>query len=422
MKQWQKQIAIALLLMGSSVIMAQSQKEWYNASVKAYEAKDYATYLKLTKTLDSLRPFHPTYTYNLASAYAMNGKSDKALATLKQLILMNSSVEFEQDTDFNALKDAEGYDRLIQLKANQNQTIAQSQKVVSLSEKDLHPEGLSYLPKSKTWLVTSIRKRKIASFDTKTGQCSDWLTDKDMLAVFVAKADSNQKYLWVATAAMPEMEKYSKDLLGKAEILKVDIKTKQIVKRFPMEGNHVFGDLTVTKNNVVYVSDSGTAMIYKIENDMISEWLSLENEGYNMQGITLNANESKLFIADYLKGILMISLENGSKNWFRFPEGSIGKGIDGMVFYENSLLAVQNGVKPIRVVQFQLNAQQNDIESYTVIDNNRPEFNEPAQVTVVGNSLYFFANSPWNAYDKNGNLDLSKFNNPELYRFDLKKQ
>jgi hypothetical protein len=189
-----------------------------------------------------------------------------------------------------------------------------------------------------------------------------------------------------------------------------------------MDGNHVFGDLTVTKNNVVYVSDSGTARLYKIENDQISEWLSLEKEGYNLQGITLNADESKLFLADYLKGILMISLENKNKNWSHFTEGTSAKGIDGMVFYDNSLLAIQNGVKPIRVVQFQLNAAQNDIESYKIIDNNRPEFNEPAQATVVGNSLYFFGNSPWNAYDKNGDLDLSKFSNPELYRFDLKKQ
>ena len=137
--------------------------------------------------------------------------------------------------------------------------------------------------------------------------------------------------------------------------------------------------------------------------------------------IVLNANESKLFIADYLKGVLMISLEDGSKNWLHFPEGSIAKGIDGMVFYNNSLYAIQNGVKPIRVVQFQLNALQNDISSFKVIDNNRPEFNEPAQATRVGDTLYFFANSPWNAYDKNGNLDLLKFENPMLFNCNLKQ-
>ena len=402
----------------SVVIQAQSAKELYTKGTKAYEAKDYNTFLKCFQTLDSLRPFHPTYTYNLASAYSMTSNREKALETLKRLVQMNSATEFEKDTDFNYLKETGGFDNLIQLKASQNKTIANAQIVVSLSEKELHPEGLCYLKKSKTWLATSIRKRKIVAFDSKTGTCSDWLTDKTMLAVFAMKPDAKGTYLWVATAAMPEMESFSKALEGKAEILKVDIKTKKIVKRFPMEANHVFGDLVVTKNNVVYVSDSGTAMIYKIEKDEISDWLSLEKEAYNLQGITLNTDESKLFIADYLKGILMISLEKGTKKWWSFPEGAIAKGIDGMIFYKNSLIAIHNGVKPIRVIQYFLDAD-NQISAYKILENNRPEFNEPAQLINVGNSIYYFANCPWNAYDASFNLDTTKFENPKLFELIL---
>jgi hypothetical protein len=264
---------------------AQSEKELYKASIKTYESKEYAAFLKQNKTLDSLRPFHPTYTYNLASAYALNKNKEMALQTLKRLVMMNSTVEFENDSDFNYLKESGSIEEITRLKSKQNEGIANSKKVVSLSEKELHPEGLTYLSKAKIWLATSIRKRKIVSFDSKTGKCTDWLTSEGMLAVFAIKADADEKYLWVATAALPEMENYSKALEGKAEILKVAIKTKQIVKRFPMEGNHVFGDLTVTKKNVVYVSDSGSPILYKIENDHISTFLSLENEAYNLQAI-----------------------------------------------------------------------------------------------------------------------------------------
>jgi hypothetical protein len=72
-------------------------------------------------------------------------------------------------------------------------------------------------------------------------------------------------------------------------------------------------------------------------------------------------------------------------------------------------------VKPIRVVALKLNAQQNQISSYKILDNNRPEFDEPALATVVGNKVYFFANSPWKAYDDNGVLDASKVSNPMLF-------
>ncbi len=399
----------------STFVSAQSQRELYNTSVKAYEAKDYVTFLKITKTLDSIRPFHPTYTYNLASAYALNGKSSESLAVLKKMVLMNNTTEFEKDSDFNSLQNTEGFKAILELKATQNTLVTNAQKAVTLSETALHPEGLTYLSKTKIWLASSIHQRKMVTFNVKTGYCTDWLKTDEMLSVFALKADAKEEFLWVATSAMPEMERYTKELDGKAEILKVNIKTKQIVKRYTIEGHHVFGDLWVAKNNTVYISDSAKPMLYKIENDEIKPFVSFENEGFNLQGITMNDEEDKLFVADYLKGIAVIEMKTFSKNWLQLPEGTIGKGIDGLVFYKNKLIAVQNGVTPIRLTQFNLNKKQNGIDSFRILDNNRPEFDEPALATVVGNKLYFFANSPWKAYEKNGVLDLSKVKNPELY-------
>lgn len=397
----------------------QSQRELYNNSVQAYQAKDYPAFLKLTKTLDSLRPFHPTFTYNLASAYALNAKPEESLGILKRVVMMDNTIEFEKDADFNSLQNTEGFKSVLEIKANQGKMISGSHKACVLSEKDLHPEGLAYLAKSKTWLVSSIRKRKIVAFDLKTGVCTDWLKAEDMLAVFAMKADFKEQYLWVATSALPEMENFSKELEGKAEILKVDIKTRQIVKRFTVGGNHVFGDLLVTKNNEVYVSDSNKPIIYKIENNEMKPFISLENEGFNLQGIALNDVGDKIFIADYLKGIAVVDIRKLTKKWLAFPEGTIGKGIDGLVFYKNKLIAVQNGIRPIRITQFSLNGSQDEIIGYRILDTNRPEFDEPALATIVENKLYFFANSPWKAYDKNAVLDAGKIKNPELFYFEF---
>ncbi|HLP64386.1 TPR end-of-group domain-containing protein [Flavobacterium sp.] len=398
---------------------SQSQKEVYQQSVDAYKSKDYAIFLKLTKQLDSVRPFHPTYTYNLASAFALNGKESEAIATLKKVVLMNHTTAFETDDDFKSIANTSGFQQVLALKKSQEQTISNSDKVVSLSEKEVHPEGLEFLSKSNVWLASSIRKRKIVSFDLKTGKCKDWFTDNQLYAVFSMKKDANEQFLWVATSALPEMERFTSDLEGKAAVLKIDIATKKVVQRFEIAGNHVFGDLYVTKNNVVYVSDSNKPILYKIENDVMSEWISLENEAYNLQGITMNSEQNLLFVADYLKGIVAISLRDNERRWFTFPEGTIGKGIDGLCFYNHSLIAVQNGVKPIRLVRFHLNEVGTEIISYQNIDNNRPEFNEPALATIVKDKLYFFANSPWQFYDKNGNLDASKIENPMLFETKL---
>ena len=381
--------SLVLIFITITLVQSQTQKEVYQQSINAYKNNDYVTFLKLTQQLDSVRPFHPAYTYNLAAAFALNGKENEAITVLQKVVLMNHTTAFETDDDFKSIANSTAFQQVLALKKTQEQTISSSNKLVSLNEKELHPEGLEFLSKSNLWLSSSIRKRKIVSFDSKTGTCTDWFSDDQLYAVFSIKKDINEQFLWVVTAAIPEMERFSAVLEGKAAVLKIDIKTKKVVQRFEMEGNHVFGDLYVTKTNEVYVSDSNKPIIYKIQNDVMTEWISLENEAYNLQGITMNTDESKLFVADYLKGISVISLKDKSHQWLSFPNGTIGKGIDGLCFYKSSLITVQNGVKPIRLVQFNLNEEQNTITGFRIIDHNRSEFNEPALATIVKNKLYF---------------------------------
>lgn len=404
-----------LLLSVACLSQGQSLKERYNQSAKAYQEKDFGSFLKLTKELDSLRPSHPTYTYNLACAFALNGKTDEAIATLKKCVMMNNAVAFEQETDLESIKNTAQYASLIVLQSELNNPVISSVRTTFLSERDLHPEGLLYLRKSKQWLATSIRNRKIVNFDIASGKCTDWFTDADLFAVLSIKADADEKILWVSSSAMPEMKGYNSNLEGKSEVLKIDIKTKKILQRFTLEGNHVLGDLIVDKDGNVFVSDSGEATIFKISNDKLEVWIDLKKEAFNLQGLTFNDKQSELFIADYLKGILRINVNNPTnRNWLKFPEGTTIKGIDGLLWYKKSLIAIHNGVKPIRILQYFLN-DGNEIVNAKVLDNNRPEFNEPALGTLVKRKFYFFANAPWKAYDKDGVLDESIIDFPTLY-------
>lgn len=394
---------------------SQSLKELYNKSILAYQNKNYTDFLVYTKQLDSLRPSHPTYSYNLACAYALNSKTDEAVSGLKKCLLMNNALPFEAETDLAGIKNDHNYQSLIDLKAALGNTVMTSVKEVVLSEKDLHPEGLLYLEKTKQWLVASVRNRKIVSFDKSTGKCSDWFIDPGLYSVMALKSDKKEKILWVTSSAMPEMKDFSKLDQGKSEILKIDIETRKIIKRFPLEGNHVLGDLVIDNQGNVFVSDSGEAVILKIQNDKLDVWLDLKKEAYNLQGLTFSEDGSELFIADYLKGILKINVKKPEQHyWLEFPENNAVKGIDGLVWYKKSLIAIHNGVKPIRIMRYFLN-DKNEISGSKILDNNRPEFNEPALGTISGNKFYFFANAPWNAYDKNGILDETIIEFPTLY-------
>lgn len=398
-------------------LFAQSTKEIYNLSTKAYQENDFVTFLKLTQKLDSIRPSHPTYMYNLACAHALNKNINESISVLEKCILMNHAINFSDEKDLDNIKNDLKYPGLQVLQSELQKTVASSIKVTELSEKDLHPESIFYLKKHKIWLANSIRHKKIVSFDIKSGVCSNWLYDLPY-SVFAMKADANEQYLWVTTTAIPEMIGFSKEMEGKSEILKIDIKAKKIIKRFYMDGNHTFGDIIISKKGEVYLSDSGEAIIYKIENDKLSVWLDLKKEAYNLQGLTFNKSENQIFISDYLKGILWIDLKNvANRKWIDFPKGTVKKGIDGLIFYEESLIAIQNGVKPHRIMQ--LNLSQNQISSFKVIDHNRLEMIEPTNGIIDRNSLYFIGNSPWSFYDKNSNLEVNKINPPQIFKYTI---
>lgn len=386
----------------------------YNQSIEAYKNGDFKTFLELNKKLDSIRPMHPTFTYNLAAAYSLNKKDDEALRVLNQVVLANNSISFEEDADFEFIKKTAGFSQLKEVKLHQGKTVESAVFKFDLSQKDLHPEGLLYLSKHKLWLASSIRNKKIVTFNN-LGVCDDWLADLPY-AVFALKSDANQKYLWVLCSAVPEMKNFTQESDGKCEVLKIDIASRKIIKQIAVDGKHIFGDLIVAKNGDVYISDSNEPSIYKVVNDEISLWKNFAGEAFNLQGITFNEDQSKIFIADYLKGIAVISVNDNSKmSWITFPIEASKKGIDGLVYYKNSLITIQNGVVPIRIVKFDLNNEQNQIANYVVLDNNRTVFNEPALATIVGNKMYFFANSPWKFYDKNGQLDETKIDYPKLY-------
>lgn len=411
---------LLLLLFCAAYANAQTLNDLFKESKKAADTKDYPKFLQLTQKLDSMRPMHPAISYNLASAYALNNNNTKAFEVLKRIAASDSRVDVTDDPNFVGFVKTTDYAKLQQLRKSLEVTVSGSQKVVTLNEKLLHPEGLIYV-NGQGWLATSVRKRKIISFDAKSGACTDWLAEKDMLAVFSIKVSKDGKYLWAATAAIPEMEGYDSALEGKAEVLKIDIASKKIIKRFTMEGSHVFGDLLVTGSGMVYVSDSNIPIIYKIENDSMTEWLDLSREAFNLQGLATDEKEAILFVADYLKGIVAINLKDKKHSWFSFPDGTTQKGIDGLTYHNNTLITIQNGVNPIRIVQYKLNSAKNAFTDFTVIDNNRAEFNEPVLGAIYKDAFYFFANSPWKAYDRDGTLDESKVTNPELFSFPLKK-
>jgi hypothetical protein len=74
-------------------------------------------------------------------------------------------------------------------------------------------------------------------------------------------------------------------------------------------------------------------------------------------------------------------------------------GIDGMYRAGNSLIAVQNGVQPERVVEFDLNPGWTKVLDWHPIESGTAGFGDPTHGVLVGDDFWYIANSGWDRVD-----------------------
>lgn len=382
---------IALVI--ATTVYAQSLRDIYNEGVSAYKSGDYPTYLKKMKVADSLSPLHQTIIYNLASAYAKNGLNEKAIEKLNVAININAGFEPEKDEDFSGVDLSE----ILELKGSLNTEIRTGEKAFSNGELDLHPESVAYDPETGHFFLNSVRKGKILRYDPKE---KEYLTLIDgRWAIMGMKVYKG--HLWACEVATAEHEGYDENNKGKTALLKIDLSSGALVDRWELAGGHWFGDLIFSKTGVPYISDSMKPIIYTLEDNELTVFKDFADQLFNLQGLAFNKNETALYVADYKLGIHKLSMKTGDLEAIT-SMGYLTKGSDGLYFYGNALIAIQNGVRPFRVSKIELN-RQGLMDKIIYLDKARPELGEPTLGVLVGNQLYYVANSPWGAY-KEGEL------------------
>ncbi len=81
---------------------------------------------------------------------------------------------------------------------------------------------------------------------------------------------------WVTGLTSPKGIGMSKNYLYVAEnsaVAVIDINSGTLARRIPIEGAQMLNDITVDKSGIIYVSDSKTGKVHRIENDKPSAYL-----------------------------------------------------------------------------------------------------------------------------------------------------
>jgi len=157
--------------------------------------------------------------------------------------------------------------------------------------------------------------------------------------------DKNGKIInqnWVTGIDAPKGLGFYKDHLfvpNIDEVIKIDIKTGTIVKKYPISGAVFLNDLDVDTNGDVYFTDSNGHKIFKLVNDEASLWMDLT--GYGPNGILVEKN--RILILSSNKGDF-IAIDKKTKEISVLSTGV--RGGDGIVAAKGGyiLSAWQGGI------------------------------------------------------------------------------
>jgi hypothetical protein len=212
----------------------------------------------------------------------------------------------------------------------------------------------------------------------------------------------------VASAALPQMMNFSESDKNRTGVFKYDLKTGKLLKKYLLPDTtkgHVFGDLVVHSSGDVYVTDSTTPGVYGISQKKDAMEVYAGPESFiSPQGVDFSADGKKLFMSDYLLGLFVFDVKSRKFARLEHAENVSLYGLDGIYFYKGSLLAVQNGTIPQRVVRLFLNPAMTRVEKLEVIESNNPACDEPTLGVISKDDFYFIANSQWSTVNEKGEL------------------
>ncbi len=417
-----------MLLLGLALLAAADPApqfvDLFKAATAAHEAKDYpAMELRLREAL-KVRPGHPAALYNLAAALALRGERKDAMATLEKLVAMGLSYDPAGDADFAGLKGSERFTDIGKDFARNAKPAGRVRTVLQISDRPTYiPEGLAFDEDTDTYYLGSARQRRIQKIK-RAGRDENFVLpgEGSLWAALGMVTDPDRHLLWVASAAIPEMEVGDPKDLGRSAVLAYDLRSGDRRRRYVLEDGaaaHQLGDLALARNGTIYATDNKAGILYSLDTSSGKfEALTQPGELVSPQGVVQGRNRNFLFIADYVQGLFRYDINSRTLRKLDVGSDICVYGIDGLYRYHDDLVAVQNGVRPHRVVQLEIDDGGRRVRHARVLASGATYFDEPTLGVVIGDHFDFVANSHWSRFNDKHELP-GNLSGPLVLRVEL---
>lgn len=282
-------------------------------------------------------------------------------------------------------------------------------------EKDLIPEGIAIDAVSEKLYINSLHKNKIVSSNLDGSDPKDFIQEGEFgyLPGFGMTIKGDTLFALGNSHGTPH---------NQSILLLLDISSGQLIKRYFLKSleKTYLNDIAVDSNGKFFISDSEGSDIYS-QNDKTGqlEIFFSDESIIHTNGIAISEDDRYLYLATVGSGIRVLDLF--SKKLVNQPNEF--KGIDGLKFYKNTLIAIVNGRRDIEkngVFQYNLNKESSEIVTTFKLMAFENPTDIPTTFAINDGYMYFVADSQMDLWNDSTNtiIDTPKL---EAYRLFRKK-
>ncbi len=394
-----------VLLLAAAVPAAtaaeKTHRDFRAEAAAAYQKQDYAAALAATRAALELRPDSPRYLYNLAAMHALLGARDEALRALGRLAALGVYLPAERDKDFASLQGDPDFRRLVRQLDAHREPHGAADVVAELPGRTGILEGLAFRPRTGDLFLGDVHHRCIWRRD-RDGQVHRFSAeDEELFGCFALAIDEARNTLWAVTTATPEMAGYTAEMKGVTGVAEFNLATSELrrVVLLPGDGrDHFLGDLLLLEDGSLVATDSRAPILWRLPAGA-EEWIKVaESPAFaSLQGVV--AWRRDLVVSDYSNGFFVVDPVRGSVRPLAAPPGTTLLGVDGLVALPDSLVAVQNGVVPQRVLRINLDPAAETITSVQVLAAGLPNFTDLSLIALVNDLPTVIAGAGWDLFD-----------------------
>ena len=367
---------------------------------EAFQGEDWVAFITELEAAQTIRPYSLYVWRNRILARLLANRIDEAVTLAEKIAVRGLVMEFDGHPAFELLTDNPAFPSIAARMAENAASFGNVNTIVEISDRTLLPEALAY-DKNQIAYLGSVRSGKILS--TPHNRSEPKIVAVAPGGVFDIEARGDM--LWVAVNNQLAYENRDAENAF-ASVMAINKKKGAFERDIRVqEEATLLGDIEIAKDGTIYASDSITPRLFRMLPDTDSLEVFVENPHFvNLQGIALDEQHNRLFVADYLTGLFVIDANTGTVNAIGNTIDAHLGGIDGLYLYKGDLIAIQNGTTPQRIIRIGLSDDGLKAVRFDRLQQNLEGWNEPTHGAFIDEAFHYIATSNWSSYGQDWNI------------------